>query len=147
VYGPGPSGGARFYWAYRSTAPYHEAVDGVNERVRMARLTTVGGSFAARVLQARLEDEGLMVELRGCVDSPYAFTVGAMSRVDVYVPEHDLEDAKLVMLVTEVDSVLDLPPQRDRPAEGLTDLAFWVIVAAVALVGIVPIVRLATLGD
>jgi len=112
----------------------------------MTRLTTVGGSFAARVLQARLEDEGLSVELRGCVDSPYAFTVGAMSRVDVYVPEHDLEDAKLVMLVTEVDSVLDLPPQRDRPGEGMDSRAFWVIVAAIALIGIVPIVRLATLG-
>ncbi len=45
----------------------------------MARLTTVGGSFAARVLQARLEDEGLTVELRGNIDSPYAFTVGGMS--------------------------------------------------------------------
>ena len=51
--------GPRHRWSYRSSAPYHEAVDGVNERVRMARLTTVGGSFAARVLQARLVDEGL----------------------------------------------------------------------------------------
>jgi hypothetical protein len=107
----------------------------------MARLTTVGGSFAARVLQARLEDEGLMVQLRGCVDSPYAFTVGAMSRVDVFVPEHDMEDAKLVMLVTEVDSVLDLPPQRDRPGG---DKAFWAVLVAILLVGIVPIVRMAT---
>ena len=112
----------------------------------MARLTTVGGSFAARVLQARLEDEGLRVELRGCVDSPYAFTVGAMSRVDVFVPEHDMEDAKLVMLVTEVDSVLDLPPQRDRPGDSLSDRAFWAILAAILLVGIVPIVRMATGG-
>jgi len=110
----------------------------------MARLTTVGGSFAARVLQARLEDEGLRVELRGCVDSPYAFTVGAMSRVDVFVPEHDMEDAKLVMLVTEVDSVLDLPPQRDRPGEGYR--ALWAILAAILLIGIVPIVRMATGG-
>ena len=35
----------------------------------MTRLTSVGGSFAARVLQAHLEDEGLTVELRGAVDS------------------------------------------------------------------------------
>jgi hypothetical protein len=118
----------------------------VNERVRMARLTSVGGSFAARVLQARLEDEGLTVALRGAVDSPYAFTVGGMSRVDVYVAEEDLEDAKLVMLVTEVDSVLDLPPQRDRPHGPWGDRAFWVLLVAVVLLGIIPIVRMATGG-
>ena len=115
-------------------------MDGVNERVRMARLTTVGGSFAARVLQARLEDEGLTVELRGNVDSPYAFTVGAMSRVDIYVPEGDLEDAKLVMLVNEVDSVLDLPPQRERPSEMWDERALWLVLVAIGLLGIIPIV-------
>ena len=118
-------------------------MDGVNERVRMARLTTVGGSFAARVLQARLQDEGLTAELRGNVDSPYAFTVGAMSTVDVSVPEYDLEDAKLVMLVTEVDSVLDLPPQRERPSAGPWDeRALWLVVVAIALMGILPIVHM-----
>jgi hypothetical protein len=110
----------------------------------MAQLTTVGGSFAARVLQARLEDEGLTVELRGCVDSPYAFTVGAMSGVDVFVAEDDLEDAKLVMLVTEVDSVLDLPPQRERPREPWGDRALWVVLVAILLLGIIPIVRMVT---
>ena len=108
----------------------------------MTRLTTVGGSFAARVLQARLQDEGLTVELRGNVDSPYAFTVGAMSRVDIYVPEHDLEDARLVMLVNEVDSVLDLPPQRDHPTSPWGDRAFWIVLVAVVLLGIIPIAHL-----
>ena len=108
----------------------------------MARLTTVGGSFAARVLQARLEDEGLSVELRGNIDSPYAFTVGGMSTVDVYVPEDDLEDAKLVMLVTEVDSVLDLPPQRERPRNPWGDRALWLILVAIVLLGIIPIAHM-----
>ena len=112
----------------------------------MTRLTTVGGSFAARVLQARLEDEGLTVALRGAVDSPYAFTVGGMGRVDVYVAEGDLEDAKLIMLVSEVDSALDLPPQRDRPHDAWGDRAFWVLLVAIILLGIVPIVRMATGG-
>ena len=112
----------------------------------MARLTTVGGSFAAHVLEARLQDEGLLVELRGCVDSPYAFTVGAMGRIDVYVAEDDLEDAKLVMLVTEVDSVLDLPPQRDGPRDPWGDRALWVVLVAIVLLGIIPIVRMATGG-
>lgn len=121
-------------------------MDGVNERVRMARLTTVGGSFAARVLEARLVAEGITVELRGAVDSPYQFTVGDMSRVDVFVPEEELDDAKLVLLVDEVDSVLDLPPQREAPPDPWGDRAFWVVVVAVVLLGILPIVRVA-LGD
>jgi hypothetical protein len=112
----------------------------------MTRLTTVGGSFAARVLQARLEDEGLTVELRGNIDSPYAFTVGGMSTVDVYVPEDDLEDAKLVMLINEVDSVLDLPPQRDRPTSPLGDRALWLVLVAIVLLGIMPIVHMVTRG-
>jgi hypothetical protein len=110
----------------------------------MTRLTTVGGSFAARVLQARLQDEGLTVELRGNVDSPYAFTLGAMSTVDVFVPERDLEDAKLVMLVNEVDSVLDLPPQRERPTGPWGERALWLVLVAIALLGIIPIVHMAT---
>ena len=110
----------------------------------MTRLTTVGGSFAARVLQARLQDEGLTAELRGAVDSPYAFTVGAMSRVDIYVPEHDLEDARLVMLVNEVDSLLDLPPQRDRPSDPWGDRALWLVLVAIVLLGIIPIAHMAT---
>ena len=109
----------------------------------MTRLTTVGGSFAAHVLAARLEAEGLTVELRGAVDSPYQFTVGDMSRVDVFVAEDDLDDARLVLLVDEVDSVLDLPPQRDGPDSLWGDYALWVVLVAVVLLGVVPIVRMA----
>ena len=109
----------------------------------MTRLITVGGSFAARVLQARLIAEGLTVELRGAVDSPYQFTVGDMSRVDVFVPEDEVADARLVLLVDEVDSVLDLPPQRDRPSGGTGARALWVVLVALILLGILPIVRMA----
>jgi hypothetical protein len=119
-------------------------VDGVNERVRMARLTTVGGSFAARVLEARLLAEGIGVELRGCVDSPYQFTVGDMSRVDVFVPADELDDAKLVLLVDEVDATLDLPPQREAPrGDQWGDRALWVVLVALVMLGILPIVRMA----
>jgi hypothetical protein len=120
-----------------------DAVDGVNERVKMARLTTVGGSFTARVLEARLQAEGITVELRGAIDGPYQFTVGDMSRVDLFVPQDELEDAQLVLLVDEVDSVLELPPQRDGPTDAWGDRAFWVVLVAVVLLGVVPIVRLA----
>jgi hypothetical protein len=110
----------------------------------MARLTTVGGSFAARVLEARLVAEGITVDLRGCLDSPYQFTVGDMSRVDVFVPAEELDDAKLVLLVDEVDATLDLPPQRDAPrGDHWGDRALWVVLVALVMLGILPIVRMA----
>ena len=73
----------------------------------MTRLTSVYGSFRARVVAARLQDEGFDVELRGSVDNPYALTVGEMARVDLYVPNDQVDDASLVLLATEVDEVDD----------------------------------------
>jgi hypothetical protein len=116
--------------------------------VRMACLTTVGGSFAAHVIAARLGAEGITVKLRGAIDSPYQFTVGDMSRVEVFVPEDELDDAKLVLLVDEVDFVLDLPPQRDAPSDPLLwgGRARWVVLVAIVLLGVFPLVELAFSG-
>lgn len=113
----------------------------------MARLTTVGGSFAGHVLVARLEAEGITAKLRGAVDSPYQFTVGDMSRVHVFVPEDEMEDARLVLLVDEVDAALELPPQRDEPSGTWAPYAFWMVLVAVALLAVLPIVRLAVGGS
>ncbi|MGH9026703.1 MAG: hypothetical protein ACRDWD_11415, partial [Acidimicrobiia bacterium] len=67
-------------------------------RAEMQLLTWVGGSFAARVLEARLRSEGIDVELRGALDGPYGLTVGDMARVDVFVPVDQIDDARLVLL-------------------------------------------------
>jgi len=88
--------------------------------VAMRRLTSVYGSFRARVMAARLESEGFDVELRGAVDNPYRLTVGEMARVDLYVPEEQLDDASLVLLVVEVDEADEIldddrPPVRAHP--------------------------------
>ncbi len=86
----------------------------------MTRLTSVYGSFRARVMAARLEDEGFDVQLRGALDSPYRLTVGEMARVDVYVPSEQFDDASLVLLVAEVDEADEIldddrPPRYVRP--------------------------------
>ncbi len=73
----------------------------------MTRLTSVPGTFRAYVLAARLTDEGFDVELRGALDNQYGLTVGDLARVDVYVPGDQIEEASLVLLVTEVDEVDD----------------------------------------
>ena len=66
------------------------------------------------MLAARLLDEGFDVELRGALDGPYGLTVGDLARVDVYVPGDQIEEASMVLLVTEVDEV-DERFDDDRP--------------------------------
>ena len=61
------------------------------------------------------------MELRGALDGPYGLTVGDLARVDVYVPGDQIEEASIVLLVTEVDEVDDRfdddrPPRASRAA-------------------------------
>src|SRR5262245_66582763 len=100
----------------------------------MERLTWVSGTFAARVLAARLYDEGIDAELRGALDSPYGFTVGDFARVDVYVPTDQADDAKLVMLQIEVDAATELPePPTMRPAPTWPS---WVVLVTVVVAAV-----------
>ena len=99
----------------------------------MTRLTSVNGSFGAHVLAARLADEGFDVELRGPGTGTYGqgLTIGDMARVDLYVPDDQLDEASYVLLVTEVDNALDddEPPRTVR-------WSLWRIVAAVMLLAL-----------
>ena len=107
----------------------------------MTRLTSVNGTFGAHVLAARLHDEGFDVELRGPGTGVYGqgLTIGDMARVDVYVPDDQIDEASYVLLVTEVDNVLDeddLP--RRRPSASM-----WRVVALVLLIAML----IAAIGD
>ena len=101
-------------------------------------LTTVHGTFSAHVLAARLHSEGIDVELRGAVDSPYGLTVGDMARVDLYVPDDQMDEARLVLLASEIDDAMDLPEGEaddhdDRPVPSwVWVMALIVLVIAVA---------------
>src|SRR5437762_3495221 len=95
----------------------------MESRVPMAPLTWVAGAFRARVLAARLESEGIDAQLRGALESPYRLTMGDMARIDVYVPEDQLADARYVLLADEIDATLAAPTGGwdagdDRPASG-----------------------------
>ena len=79
--------------------------------VRMAPLTWVAGAFRAQVIAARLESEGIDARLVGALANPYGLTVGDMARVDVYVPEDQLDDARYVLLADEVDATLAAPSE------------------------------------
>ena len=107
----------------------------------MLRLTQVHGSFAAGVLLARLADEGIDARLRGAVDSPYRFTVGDMARVDVFVPEDQLDDAAYVLLTNEVEDATTLPePHRSGAARHRWVAA--VVLAAIVLAAFAPVAHL-----
>jgi hypothetical protein len=113
----------------RNLAAVHET----ERSVPMVRLTHVHGSFAARVLLARLADEGIEARLRGAVDSPYRFTVGDMARVEVYVPEDQVDDAAYVLLANEVEDATVLPePHHPGPLRQrwMAAVVLVVIVAA-----------------
>ena len=93
----------------------------------MEQLTSVCSSFEARVLVARLYDEGIDAELRGALDSPYGFTVGDLARVDVFVPEDQAEAAQFVLLANAVDDATELPEPVWR-ARGVT-WPCWVLLS------------------
>ena len=106
--------------------------------VSLVSLTTVHGAFTAHVLAARLASEGIDVQLRGAVDAAYGLTVGDMARVDVFVPEDQIEDARLVLLAAEVDDAME-------PSEPSTSGRLrWTWVAALVLIALAvaaPILR------
>jgi hypothetical protein len=78
---------------------------------RLMQVTSVYGAFRARVLKARLESCGIDARLSGSADGVYGLTVGDMARVDVYVPEDQLDDARYVLLAGEVDATLAAPTE------------------------------------
>jgi hypothetical protein len=69
-----------------------------------------------------------------------------MSQVDVYVSTYDLDDARMLMLIDEVEAVFDDDPPRPRVSHH-TSLAFWIALTSVVVLGMAPILRLAVLGD
>jgi hypothetical protein len=69
----------------------------------MRHLTTVQGSFHARVLAARLGAEGILVELRGMCDGPYPIA----ALVDVLVDEGQLALGREILLADAVDAAVD----------------------------------------
>ena len=101
--------------------------------VPMTCLTSVYGSFRAEVMAARLTDEGFDVELRGALHSPYVLTVGEMARVDVYVPDDQVEDARLVLLVSEVDEADEILDD-DRPPIRDPYVPRWLVFAVIGFV-------------
>lgn len=69
----------------------------------MTHLTTITGSFQAKVVAARLGAEGIPAQLRGGIDGVYPI----FDEVRVYVPEDQVEVAREILLADAVDAVFD----------------------------------------
>jgi hypothetical protein len=103
------------------------------QQTRMVRLATVGTSFHARVIAARLGAEGIVTDLRGNIDGVYP-----MGDVHVYVDCEDLVEAKELLMVDEVESAFDAP---DEPVGG-APRELWIVVGAILAIAAVVFVRL-----
>ena len=107
----------------------------------MAPLTWVAGAFRAQVLAARLRSEGIDAQLQGALSSTYGLTVGDMARVDLYVPEDQVDDARLVLLASEIDDAMDLPEARDSERRPVPSWV-WVMAVIVLVIAVAaPVLR------
>jgi hypothetical protein len=93
------------------------------QQTRMVRLATVGSSFHARVIAARLGSEGIVTDLRGNVDGFYP-----VGDVHVYVDQEDLAEAREILLVDDVESAFD---ETDESPEFGPPKELWIILGAI----------------
>jgi hypothetical protein len=71
----------------------------------MVPLTTVGSTFEARVVMARLGAEGILTQLRGARDGVYPLP----GPVEVLVIADQAEEARELLLADQVEALFDEP--------------------------------------
>ena len=103
------------------------------QQTRMVRLATVGTSFHARVIAARLGSEGIVTDLRGNIDGLYP-----MGDVHVYVDQDDLMEAQELLMVDEVESAFDAP---EDTAGGPSSRELWIVLGAILAIAAVVFAR------
>jgi hypothetical protein len=85
------------------------AADGENGvmSAQLVLLARVSDPATAQVLAARLQSEGIEVRMRGEWMGPYRLTVGAMAETELWVPEADLDTARLITVAAEIDEAME----------------------------------------
>ena len=101
----------------------------------MVRLATVGTSFHARVIAARLGSEGIVTDLRGNIDGLYP-----VGDVHVYVDQEDLAEAQELLMADEVESAFDQPDDADLDRRGPHEL--WLVLVAILGIAAVTFARM-----
>ena len=103
------------------------------QQTRMVRLATVGTSFHARVIAARLGAEGILTDLRGNVDGLYP-----VGDVHVYVDQEDLAEAREILMVDDIESAFDEP---DDLVDAGAPPALWLVLAAIVGIAVMLFAR------
>ncbi len=98
---------------------------------RFVMLARVADPNMARLLGAKLAAEGIESRLRGEALGPYRLNVGSMAVTEIWIPEHSLEEARLVMLAAETDAaVSDVEPAGRGPsADPIRSWVWWTVAA------------------
>jgi len=90
----------------------------------MVRLITASSPMEAKVLAARLGAEGIVWELRGSVDGPFA-----LGPIDVLVDADGYDEARELLLSDEVESSFSERPDGPQHVTTVKDV---LIVAGIA---------------
>jgi hypothetical protein len=88
----------------------------------MVHLCTANGSFHARVIAARLGADGILTQLRGDSTGPYPLE----HEVEVLVPVDDLDVARELLLVDDIEAPVDRLPRRPPSL-------IWILVVVLVL--------------
>jgi len=78
----------------------------------MVHLTTVGSTFEARVVMARLGAEGILTQVLGAREGPYPLP----GPVEVLVVADQADEARELLLADQVEALFD-EAQEDSPGD------------------------------
>lgn len=82
----------------------------------------------AKLIAARLGAEGIVWELRGSVDGPFA-----LGPIDVLVDADDIDDARALLLIDELEATLAPRPEHETHAMSVRDVLVVGVVLALVL--------------
>lgn len=101
-------------------------------------LTRMSDRFAAQLLAARLESEGISCTLRGESFGPYPVTIGNMALTEIWVAERDLDEAQAILTESEADAgEIDVEPAGFGVSPNPLASVLWWLVAVLLLAWLV----------
>jgi len=102
---------------------------------RFVPLTRAGDRWAAQLLVARLQSEGIVARLSGDSGGPYPVSVGGMATTQVWVPERMRDAAQAILDEAEeyAPDEAELQPAGIGVSANPLVSALWWLVAALLL--------------
>jgi hypothetical protein len=119
---------------FHGTMVFMDTTEG--PRGRFVCVAKVGDPTTAQILAARLESEGIEARVHGEALGPYRLTVGEMAVSEVWVTEDRLDEARTVVLDSEVSAAL-APAETDDIPDWPIEARVLAIVVAVFMVAVI----------